>query len=326
MGRAPLALVHDGKPIHQDAGLKELVEKTTVMIQATEGRGQNKAVVEGEFGKFEQQFAEVYLDDSSPETMRKSAVSEAVRAYIAGVNHAGRCEFDGKSRAEVLRQACPPTEKDREFIERLRAGHDRKHRARGLPTEGVARTILDTGFTHFGIEHLDPQGKLRHWLSSRFTPDAIRQGLAIFGAERDKGRLRSKTAHRYLVKVIQNCQDELDLRRQEELLHEFARHEHQAWLQVFEKEYEQLKCEHAAPAGTREMIFCVTQAALFGSMILERAFWEEKLQHLLLIHPEFFESVCNHIQRHWDVGHTCRLQLIDRIISWQYQTAQGGQA
>jgi hypothetical protein len=326
MGKVPLALVHDRKPIHQEAGLKDLVEKSTVMIEATAGRGENKAVVEGEFGKFEQQVGEIYLDDSNPETLKQSAVSEVIRAYTAGVNHAGRFEFDGKSRAEVLRDACPPTDKDRAFIEWLRAGHNEKRPPSSLPTASVARTLLDTGFARFGIEHLDPHGKVRHWLSRRFTPQAIRQGLSIFGAEREKGRLQNKTAHRYLVKVIQSCQDELDLRTEEDLLRVFAHHERQAWLETLDREYEQLQAEHADSSETREMIFRVSESALFGSMLLERAFWENKLESLLLIHPQFIKAVCSHVRRHWEIDRTCRFQLIDKIIGWQYQTAHVGQA
>jgi hypothetical protein len=326
MGKAPLALVHDRKPIHQEAGLKDLVGKSTVMIEATVGRGENKAVVEGEFGKFEQQVGEIYLDDSNLETLKQSAVSEVIRAYTAGVNHAGRFEFDGKSRAEVLRDACPPTDKDRAFIEGLRAGHNEKRPPESLPSASVARTLLDTGFARFGIEHLDPHEKVRHWLSRRFTPQAIRQGLAIFGAERDKGRLQNKTAHRYLVKVIQNCQDELDLRTEEELLRFFAQHERRAWLKILEGDYGKLQAEPADPSETRKMVFRVSESALFGSMLLERSFWEEKLQSLLLIHPQLFEPTCHHIRRHWEADRTCRFQLIDKIIGWQYQTAHVGQA
>jgi len=326
MGKAPLAMVHDNKPIHQEAGLKEHVEKTTVMIEATAGRAENKAVVEGEFGKFDQQVGEIYLDDSNLETLKRSAISEVIRAYTAGVNHAGRFEFDGKSRAEVLRKACPPTEKDRKFIERLRAGHNGKRPCSKLPTAAVARTLLDIGFARFEIEHLDPNGKIRDWLSRRFTPQAIRQGLAIFRAEYEKGRLRNKTAHRYLVKVIRNCQHELDLRRQEELLRIFAQEERQAWLETLEQEYRKLQAEHADSFAARKMAFRVSESALFGSMLVERAFWEEKLQRLLLIHPDLFEPVCHHIRRHWEIERTCRFQLIDRIITWQYQTAHVGQA
>jgi hypothetical protein len=40
-------------------------------------------------------------------------------------------------------------------------------------------------------------GKTRQWLAERYTPEAIRQGLAIFGTEHNKRRLRNKMAHRY---------------------------------------------------------------------------------------------------------------------------------
>lgn len=326
MGKAPLAMVHDNKPIHQEAGLKEHVEKTTVMIEATPGRAENKAVVEGEFGKFEQQVGEIYLDDSNLETLNQSAVSEVIRAYTAGVNHAGRFEFDGKSRAEVLRDAGPPMEKDRVFIERLRAGHNGHHPSSSLPTSTVALTLLDSGFARFQIEQMDPHGKVRHWLSRRFTPQAIRQALAIFGTEREKGRIRNKTAHRYLVKVIRNCQDELDLRRQEELLRFFAQQERQAWVEIFEQQYEHLQAGSADTCGPRQMAFRMSEAALFGSLILERAFWENKLKSLLIAEQNLFEAVCNHIRRIWEGAWLDRLQLIDKIIGWQLQTAHGAQA
>jgi AcrR family transcriptional regulator len=326
MGKVPLATLHDNKPIYQETGLKAFVETSTTMIEATLGRAENKAVVEGEFGKFAQQVGEIYLDESNPENMRKSAVSEVVRAYTSGVNHAGRFEFDGKSRAQVLRNACPPTEKDRAFIERLRAGHNDRRPPESLPTTSVARMLLDTGFAHFEIEQLDPQGKVRHWLSRRFTPQAIRQALAIFGAEREKGRIRNKTAHRYLVKVIRNCQHELDLRSQEELLRVFAQEERQAWLEIFEQEYEQRQAEYAESSEPRELAFRMSESALFGSLILERSFWENKLKSLLLSHRHLIESVCNHVRRFWEAHWLDRFQLIDKIIAWQYQTAQVGHA
>ena len=107
LGRPPLALVHDNKPIHDDLALREHVEKTTIMIPATLGRGENKAGMEGEFGKFEQAVGTIYLDDSSDDRLKKTAVSEVLRAYTAGLNHAGRFEFSGKSRESVLRETCP---------------------------------------------------------------------------------------------------------------------------------------------------------------------------------------------------------------------------
>ncbi len=322
VGTPPLALVHDNKPIYQEAGLKRLVESSTVMIEATLGRAQNKAVVEGEFGKFAQQVGAIYLDDSHPELLKMSAASEVIRAYIAGINHAGRFEFEGKSRAEVLRDAGPPTERDRAFVERLRQGHNEKRPPTSLPTAPVARRLLDEGFARFAIEHLDPKGTLRQWLSRRVSPEAIRQALAIFGTEREKGRIRNPTAHRYLVKVIQNCQDEVDLRRQEELLRTFAQEERQAWLESLQRQEEQLHAEHPTASGPRELAFRFTEAALFGSLILERSFWENKLKAFLLAHQDLFRSVCNHIRRLWEGAWLDRFQLLDKVIAWQHQTAR----
>lgn len=51
--------------------------------------------------------------------------------------------------------------------------------------------------------------KLQNQAITHHTPEAIRQGLAIFDTEWSKGRLRNKTAHRYLVKMIQNCHDKI---------------------------------------------------------------------------------------------------------------------
>lgn len=326
MGKSPLAIVHDNKPIYKELRLKDLVEKSTLMIEATLARPENKAVVEGEFGKFEQQVGEIYLDLSNLESLKKSAVREVIRAYTAAVNHAGRAELDGKSRVEALRDACPPTDADRAFIERLRVEHNERHPSESLPTVSVARRLLDVGFARFEIEHLDPKGSVRHWLSRRYTPQAIRQGLAIFGTEREKGRVRNKTAHRYLVKIIQNSQHELDLRRQEELLRDFAQEERQAWLEIFEREYEHLQAEHTGSSEPRELAFRMSESALFGSLILERAFWENKLKSLLLTQRHLIEVVSNHVRRFWEAAWLDRFQLIDKIIAWQYQTAQVGQA
>ena len=92
LGRAPEALIHDNKPIHQEADLRETIEPRTRMIPATPGRPENKAVIEGEFGNFEQAVGRLSLDDSSIENLKRSAVNEAIRAYCAGINQAGRAE------------------------------------------------------------------------------------------------------------------------------------------------------------------------------------------------------------------------------------------
>jgi hypothetical protein len=321
LGRPPQALVHDNKPIHDDLHLRSHIEETTVMIPATPNRGQNKAVIEGEFGKFEQTVGAIVLDVSSDRALKKSAVHEVLRAYTAGVNHAGRAEFDGKSRQEVLRDSCPDPEKDRKFIQQLHADHTAQKRIDNLPTRQASRALLDEGFERFGINDLDPKGEIRQYLADHFTPEAIRQGLSIFGVERSKGRLQSNTAHRYLVKVIQNCQAEIDLRLQEELLREFAEIERSAWLNELESEYQSLAGQCVGKSQEKDLAFCLSEKAVFGGLILQRAFWEMKLQALLEKTQELYAPVCRHIRRLFEAKWENRFALISKLVNWEKQLA-----
>jgi hypothetical protein len=263
----------------------------------------------------------IYLDDSSEDRLNKTAVNEVLRAYTAGLNHAGRFEFNGKSRDSVLRETCPDPEKDRQFIEQLHADHTRKQRFDFLPTKPISRALLDEGFVRFGIADLDPKRRIREWLAGRFTPAAIREGLAIFGTERDKRRLRSKTAHRYLVKVIQNCQHEIDLRRQEELLREYAEAERSAWLQIYEVEYATLVAECTGASPEFDLAYRLGENAVFGGLILQRTFWEEKLKELLIKQSERISAVCSHIRRLFETTWENRFALISKLIAWEYQLA-----
>ena len=314
IGRKPEALLHDNKPIHDDQQLRKAIEQETTMIAATPGRPENKAVIEGEFGKFEQAVGDINLDDNSPKSLVKSAVEEVVRAYTAGINHAGRVELDGISRMQALKNACPDPEKDQAFLENLKARQDLIRKPDCLPTMNVAKQILDQGFSDFRLDHLDPKGALRTWISSRYTPEAIRQALAIFATERGKGRLKSENSHRYLVKVIQNCQYECDLRVQEIQLLKYAETERQGLLGELEREHDLLvnQCKE-----DEELALRLSENAVFGGLILQRAFWEEKLKALLTKFRDRYEAVVKHIQRLFEADWNDRFQLISRLIAWE---------
>ncbi len=323
VGRVPQALLHDNKPIHDEKGLRKAIEPRSHMIAATPARPQNKAVIEGEFGKYEQSVGTLHLDDSSIENLKRSAVSEAIRAYTAGINQAGRAEFRGRSRQQVLRESCPDPQADLTFLEQLRAKHKHQGRSDPLPSQALARQILDAGFARFELEPLDEKGALRAWLSSRFTPAAIRQGLAIFGGERAKGRLQDKMAHRYLVKLIQSRQEELDLQEQEHCLLAFAEVERGAWLRELEQDYDRLKTECSQAAELEhDLAFRLSEKSVFGGLPLARAFWEAKLKALLATQCQRYEAVRRHIRRLYEAPGNDRINLISRIIGWENQLAQ----
>lgn len=318
-GRPPHALIHDNKPIHNDRDLRTHIEETTRMIPATPNRGENKAGVEGEFGKFEREVGSILLDDSSEESLIKSAVGEVLRAYTAAVNHAARAELDGKSRVGVLREARPDPAKDREFIEQLHADHTGTRRVDALPTRQTSLALLNKAYEHFGIAALDPKGATRQWLAGRYTPEAIRQGVAIFGAERHKGRILNKTADRYLVKVIQNCQEEIDLRLQEEFLRKYAEAERSVWLKGLEEEYQTLVGECQGSSLEKNLAFRLSEKAVFGGLVLQRAFWERKLKTLIKKQADRFTAVRAHVRRLFEATWEHRFALIGKLINWEYQ-------
>lgn len=248
LGRCPQVLVHDNQAHPSRGGTEGGHRAHHEDAPRHPGTPREQGVVEGEFGKFEQAMGSLHLDDGSLENLKRSALSEVIRAYTAAINHAGCAELDGKSRLQVLREACPDPEKDQAFLEQLRRAHSQPGRQDILPSQPVARALLDQGVAHFGLEGLDPEGELRTWLSARYTPEAIRQGLATFGTEQAKGRLKNPMAHRYLVKLIGSCQEELNVREKESLLRQFAETERRAWLGELEQDCALLEseCENGA--------------------------------------------------------------------------------
>ena len=151
------------------------------------------------------------------------------------------------------------------------------------------------------------------------SPDAIRQGLAIFGTEWSKGRLKNNTAHRYLVKLIKSCQEEIDLHMQEELLREFAETERQAWLVELEEEYKIIKEQYIGTSPEKDFALMLSKKAVFGSMFLQRAFWEQKLKQLLRNQQNKFSAVSKHIRRLFEAPWSDRFTLINKLVTWQYQ-------
>lgn len=319
LGKPPIGFLHDNKPIHDDKNLRQTIERETMMIPATLGRPENKAVIEGEFGKFEQQVGTIKLDDSSMESLKMSAVSEVIRAYTAAINHAGRFEFNGKSRQEELRRACPDPEKDKKLIKELKASHDEKKPAAPLPTWPVSRKLLDAGYEQFDLTTSDPTGKTRQWLAERYEPDAIIQAIATFGTKTATGALKGAMTHRYLIKVIQGCQDEITLRAEEDLLRKYTAIAGTSWHDQLEEELNALKEQNSK----ENLATVLAEHALFGGIMMERSFWEVELRTLIREDHSLSEKACRHVRRIYEAEKNDRFQLISKIISWEHEQDNG---
>jgi len=317
LGGPPMALLHDNKPIHNEKELREHIEKTTIMIPATPARGQNKAIIEGEFGKYEQYVGNINIDFTNEDTLKMSIVSEVIRGYTEGVNHANSAELGGKSRKGALRETCPDPEKERKFIENLHGDHTKKWKPTPLPTKQVSLVILDEAFERYGLIDQDPKGKMRDELASTATPESIREGLAIFGRKYEQGVLIGKYTARYLEKVIANRQHEHNLRREEELLREFAELEKPEWLKIHEAEYAQLLIDCEGAHQYEDLAIRLAENSIYGCLNIQRAFWEDKLKAQLLKQRDRCVAVCSHIRRLFEIPEEHRFTLISKLVAWE---------
>lgn len=121
--------------------------------------------------------------------------------------------------------------------------------------------------------------------------------------------------------MIQNCQAEIDLRLQEELLREYAVTERSVWLNALEEQFQQLIVQCVGPSSEKDLAFCLSEKAVFGDLILQRAFWENKLRALLEKGQNLYASVCRHIRRLFEAKWEHRFSLISKLINWEYQLA-----
>ena len=315
-GQAPAAILCDNKPCYDDAVLQEKIKPLCDVIKATPGRPQNKAIVEGSFSLFEERIGKISLDDSSKTALIESAVGEIIRAYTAATNYVPRAEFDGKSRAQVLRKYVPDPEqqaRDQAFLKRLKAQHKRPFARDGQP-DARSRALLDEVFNRFGLLPKDPNGRLRAFLSE-FEPAAIKNAVAILRVRIERGKIKMPWAHRYLTKLIRNMQDEIDLQRcEEELLH-LGREHAQNWVHDEERLYEQMRSQ---AINVKTLTCRVAEKAAEGALPVAAAFWRDKLRALLSNAKELIPAVSTHVRRLYWANVNIRLLLINELAELQY--------
>lgn len=125
-------------------------------------------------------------------------------------------------------------QRDREFLQNPQAKH-RQQKSRCQRQDPLSRKLLDTVLQAHLIDH-DPKGSLRDYLAT-FGPTAIRRAGAIVTARKERGRLQQEHLHRYLAKVIQNVQEEIDLECAARELRELCRAQREAWTVQLEQDH-----------------------------------------------------------------------------------------
>ncbi len=313
-GVFPDALLHDGKPCYSEASLVQLIQGTGDMIKASPWRPENKAIIEGAFGLWEQRVGTIQLDDSSSQSLIHSAVQEVIRAYTSATNSVPRIELNGKSRLSFLNEHCPSLEqrqRDLAFLERLKADHNRS--ARRQPDPSVL-DLLDTVFERLNLLDKDPDRSLRRYLAS-FHPSAIRRAAAVVAAKLERSLLDLRSVHRYLTKLVQSFQDEHLLERAAEELLVLCQAQNESWTCNEQRDLHLLFDSFDQPHLAR----AIAENAAHGGTPLKATFWKNALLDLLRNAPHLIATVKKHLLRLYEAPHDSRLALIDLVTALETQ-------
>ena len=309
LGKPPLGLVNDGKACYENDEFKREVEADAIKVKATPNRGQNKAGIEGSFSEYEREFGTIVLDDSSKESLITSAVHEIFRAFFAGRDNAGRVEFDGKSRLRVLRDFCPSEDqiqRDLKFLRKLKARHEKQKQTY---QDERSHVLLDLIFQDWDLESRDKKGHLRKYLSY-CEPGAIRRSGAVFASKMKRGVLNKKYNHRYLAKLVQSFQEEIDLEIIEDELLKYAKSERQWWIAHEVEEYENLKQTFPVPV---KRCCQIAELAADGNIPVGSAFWRNVLKKEVKNNIQVVPIVRSHIKRLYEYSLNKRIALLDLV-------------
>ena len=211
-GAPPQVLLLDNKAPNRSEALREALPDATMLMHATLGRPENKAVIEGGFGLFAQDLGPVVavVSTASPEGTARDVAEAVTRAYATGRNHRPRRQ-DGKTPYELYRDRDRSPEKIAAAVEFLRGVKERidaRAEREAARRDPQVRAALENAFARFGFAD---EGDVLSWLST-LSREAVQNAIAIFAAKHSAGSLPADAGVRYFAGIARNQQHELELR------------------------------------------------------------------------------------------------------------------
>jgi hypothetical protein len=316
-GDAPRALLLDNKACNTNQALRDALPDETLLIHATLGRPQNKAVVEGKFGLFAQDLGPVVavVDTSTTERIALTVAEAVTRAYAAGRNHRPRRK-DGKTPYELYRDRDRSPEAIAAAVNILRAIKDRIDQRAAREAAGRDPRVLaalEHACTRFGFED---DGDLRSCVR-RIGIESIEEAIAIYAAKLRTGSLPVDADHlRYFVGIAKNCQTDRELLCfEEELVAQIARRGEitQAYLEGRAAAYAGLD-----PAARLNAI--IDEILSMPPIVpVAHHFWRRCLSAVAATVPSerrgaIRRSVCERIRRRYTVTKQRRHALVDEVV------------
>ncbi len=217
-GAPPRVLLLDNKACNKSEALRAALPDETILMHATLGRAQNKAVVEGNFGLFAQDLGRVVavVDTTTPEAIALSVACAVTRAYATGRNHRPRRK-DGKSRYDLFTGGDRSPEKVAaavEILRRMKERIDTRDAREAARRDPRVQAQLEHACARFGFTD---DGDLLAGLRA-FPLETVTSAVAIYAAKQAVGSLPEGTGLRYFGGIVRSVQHERELRAFEEEL------------------------------------------------------------------------------------------------------------
>lgn len=208
-GAPPLALLLDNKPSNHCEEVEQAIGDT-ILLRSRPFVPTDKPHVEGAFGLFAQEAPRLVLNASTLPDLAAQVVALAVTTWARAVNHRPRPDRDGKSRAQLYRNAAPTPEEIAQARAALLERQRKQAKARlGIQRrqDPIVRALLDLAFERLGLE--DHDSHLRAAIAC-WPLDAVLSGIAIFEGKKKAGTLPEGADGRYLRGIVRNIAQEAE--------------------------------------------------------------------------------------------------------------------
>lgn len=304
-GAPPLGVLLDHRACNQtpevDKGLG-----SAIRIDATKGRAQNKAHVEGTFGLFSQVVPLIAITATCAREMARQILMLVVQTWGRTLNNRPRKDRKGRSRVEIYATETPTPEQ----IEQARAALEDRCRHQELARKTLEarqdpakRSLLDEAFARLALA--DPEGNIRA-ATARYPLDHIVAGVATFEGKRDAGTLPDGADARYLLGIVRNISHKDEgLRITDALLR--ARLEARDRLLVPLQRNLDILIQNISDPMPR--LKTLVDRALDARRLVDRLFW--------------LHAAADHIRRQPESRHTALLRFVSQRIHSTFAVEYG---
>jgi hypothetical protein len=210
-GQSPIAETVDNKPSNLCPKVKQELDPT-IVLEATPGRGQAKAPIEGTFGLFSQTAPPLVVEGKTPKALARSFLVLLLTLWAWARNGKPRNKLNGLPPADYYQNYEPTPEqieKAKLWFTELMRRQEKFRQTLQRRADPIRRSILQQALTELDIA--DPDSRIASYLAT-YSMNAILHGIATFKSKKKMGTIPANAdPGRYLGGIIRNLNEREEL-------------------------------------------------------------------------------------------------------------------